>query len=228
MTTTSSNDTDARHEELMTKMEEAKKKWAEDDDEDDESDQMLQEAIDLAISQGRGWAPGEKEKYMANILDDDFIPPIFAENQEELEASGLAEAFSSLNYDDSPSIVMLEFKKKGTASFMNGKRNESKNVQYYREAINHYYAAFAWGQKIEPSDHRDQAMTGEEKEKKTTHDDAPEYTEKELDEIKSTLMGNAALAHLQLKNWGHVRDDSKKVGYLLSNQVQYRPRKILR
>jgi hypothetical protein len=220
MTTTSSNDTDARHEELMTKMEETRKKWVEEDGEQDDTDRLLQEAIDLAIQQGRGWAPGEKEKYMSNILDDDFIPPIFAENQEELEASGLAEAFSTLNYDDSPAIVMIEFKKKGTDAFMNGKRNESKNVQYFREAINHYYAAFAWGQKIEPLEHRDQATTDQKKEKETTHDDAPEYTEKELDEIKSTLMGNAALAHLQLKNWGHVRDDSKKVGYCSSTDSE--------
>lgn len=204
---TKTEDEVAKHEQLMTKMEETRKKWLEEDDEQDDTDRLLQEAIGMAVQQGRGWAPGEKEEYMAKILDDDFIPPIFAENQEELEASGLAEAFSCLNYDDSPAVVMLDFKKQGTEAFMNGKRNESKNVQYYRDAINHYYQAFAWAQKIEPIEHK--APT-EAKGENPTHDDAPEYSEKELDEMKSTLLSNAALAHLQLRNWGFVRDDSKK------------------
>ncbi len=41
-------------------------------------------------------------------------------------------------------------------------------------------------------------------------EDIPVYSEKELDELKSTILSNAAMAHMQLKNWGHVRDDSKK------------------
>jgi hypothetical protein len=199
-----------KHDELLTKMEQTRKKWLKEDEEQDDTDRLLQEAINLAVQQGRGWAAGEKEEYMSKILDDDFIPPIFAETQEELEASGLAEAFSSLNYDDSPAIVMLDFKKKGTDAFLNGKRSEAKNVQYFRDAINHYYEAFAWAQKIEPLEHQEQPKNGNN-DKEETHDDAPEYTEKELDEMKSTLMGNAALAHLNLRNWGHVRDDSKKV-----------------
>lgn len=207
MESSPSKNNDERHEELMTKMEEASKKWKEEDGEEDETDRLLQDAIDLAVQQGRGWGPGEREAYMAKILDDDFIPPIFAETQEELEASGLAEAFSALNYDDSPAVVMLDFKKKGTDAFMNGKRNEAKNVQYFRDAINHYYEAFAWAQKIEPLEQQDESMKAN---KKPSHDDAPEYNEKELDEMKSNLMSNAALAHLNLKNWGHVRDDSKK------------------
>lgn len=197
-----------KHDELMAKMEETREKWLEEDDgEQDGTDRLLQEAIDMAVSQGKGWGPGEKEAYMKKILDDDFIPPIFAESQEELERSGLAEAFSSLNYDDSPAIVMLDFKKKGTDAFLNGKRNQTNNVQYFRDAINHYYEAFAWAQKIEPVEHQVQDAKAEP----TKGDDEPQYTEKELDDMKSTLCGNAALAHLQLKNWGYVRDDSKKV-----------------
>lgn len=223
--TTEDKSLDTRHEELMTKMEETRKKWLEEEEEEgqDDTDRLLQEAISMAVSQGRGWGPGEREEYIAKILDDDFIPPIFAETQEELEASGLAEAFSSLHYDDSPAVVALDFKKKGTDAFLNGKRNEAKNVQYFRDAVNHYYEAFAWAQKIEPLEHKlayqkkdsspdeqkDQSEDGSEP--KPSHDDAPEYTEKELDEFKSTLLSNAALAHLNLKNWGHVRDDSKKV-----------------
>ncbi len=116
-----------KHDDLLQKMEETRKKWAEEEDEPDDTDRMLDEAISMAVSLGKGWAPGEKEEYMAKILDDDFIPPIFAENQEELERSGLAEAFSTLHYDDSPVIVMLDFKKKGTEAFLNGKRNEKEN-----------------------------------------------------------------------------------------------------
>lgn len=196
-------------DELLDKMEATRKKWAEEDGEDDDTDRLLQEAISMAVSQGRGWSPGEKEEYLAKILDDDFIPPLFAESAEEVERSGLAEAFSTLNYDDSPSVVMLEFKKKGTDAFMNGKRNEAKNVQYFRDAANHYYQAFEWAQKIEPLEHR----TGQEnlKDSKKFAQEDPDYTEAQLDEIKSNLYSNAALAHQQLKNWGHLRDDSKKV-----------------
>ena len=196
------------HDDLLQKLDKTRKKWAEEDDGDeDDTDRLLQEAISFAVEQGKGWAPGEKEEYMAKILDDDFIPPIFAENAEELEASGLAEAFSTLHYDDSPEIVMLDFKKKGTDAFLDGKRNEAKNVQYFRDAINHYYEAVAWAAKIEPKEHRE----ARNEPKQPKKDDAPEYSEQELDEIKSNLYSNAALCHLQLKNWGYVRDDSKKV-----------------
>jgi hypothetical protein len=206
----------AEHDELMAKMEQTRKEWIEEGEEDD-TDRMLNDAIEMAVQQGKGWAPGEKEAYMAKILDDDYIPPIFAENQEELEKSGLAEAFSSLHYDDNPAVVMLEFKKKGTDAYLNGKRNEASNVQFYRDAVNHYYEAVGWAQKIEPLEHKEvskEAYANIPKismnNNKST-DEASEYAEKELNEIKSNLYNNAALCHLQLKNWGLVRDDGKKV-----------------
>lgn len=225
--TTASTSTSAveEHDKLMEKMDETRKKWMDDDDEEqDDTDRFLQDAIDLAVKQGKGWGPGEKEAYMKQILDDDFIPPIFAESQEELERSGLAEAFSALHYDDSPEVVMLDFKKKGGDAFVNGKRNETNNVQYFRDAVNHYYEAFAWAQKVEPLEHRiasKSSSSNDNNDDDTTKgkgleprkDDAPDYSEKELDEMKSTLLANAALAHMQLKNWGHVRDDSKKVRF---------------
>ena len=107
----------AEHDELMAKMKKSRKEWIEEGEEDD-TDRMLNDAIEMAVQQGRGWAPGEKEAYMAKILDDDYIPPIFAANQEELEKSGLAEAFSSLNYDDNPAVVMLDFKKSSSSPLM--------------------------------------------------------------------------------------------------------------
>lgn len=63
---------------LMNKMNETKEKWAEeaDSDEDEEeakTSQLLDQAIELAIEQGRGWSPGEKEQYLESILDDDFV-----------------------------------------------------------------------------------------------------------------------------------------------------------
>ncbi len=39
----------------------------------------------------------------------------------------------------------------------------------------------------------------------------PYFTQKELDELRSIICSNCALAHMSLKNWGHVRDESKKV-----------------
>jgi hypothetical protein len=132
------------------------------------------------------------------------IPPYFATSTEEVEKSGLAEAFSSLKYDGTPTQLMLDFKKQGNEAFANGKRNAAKNMQYYRDAINHYYEAFAFAQKIEPMMPGDLA---------SADNDDPTYTQEELDELKSTILSNTALAHLQLKNWGFVRDESKKVGF---------------
>lgn len=128
---------------------------------------------------------------------------MFAQTADEVEKSGLAEAFTSLKYDDTPTQLMLSFKKMGNDAFANGKRNVSNNMQYFRDAINHYYEAFAWAQKIEPMLPADL---------KAADNDDPTYTEKELDAMKATLCANAALAHMQLKNWGYVRDESKKVG----------------
>ena len=60
-----------------------------------------------------------------------------------------------------------------------------------------------WAEKIEPNQksHDSEGQILE---------DLPVYTEKELDEFKSTLCANAAMAHMQIRNWGYVRDDSKK------------------
>lgn len=131
------------------------------------------------------------------------IPPIFATSPEEVEKSGLAEAFTALKYDDTPTRLMLNFKKMGSEAFANGKRNAAKNMQYYRDAINHYYEAFAWAQRIEPM------LPGD---LESANNDDPTFTKEELDALKSSLCSNAALAHLNLKNWGYVRDECKKVG----------------
>lgn len=193
-----------KFDDLMNKMNDVKQKWDEEkdsDDEDDKTSQLLDQAIEMAIEQGRGWSPGEKEAYLNNILDDDFIPPMFANTAEEVENSGLAEAFTSLKYDDTPTQLMLNFKKMGNESFANGKRNEVNNMQYFRDAINHYHESFAWAQKVEPMLPGDLA---------TVDNDDPTYTEQELDAFKATICCNIALAHVQLKNWGFVRDESKK------------------
>ncbi|KAL7575606.1 hypothetical protein ACA910_020171 [Epithemia clementina (nom. ined.)] len=184
-----------------------------DDDDDDDNDRQqkrfLSQAIDMALSQGRGWSPGEKEAYLEKILDDDFIPPMFATSEEELEQSGLQEAFTSLIYDgESPTSLMLQFKKKGHDAFANGKRNEVGNLQYYRDAINHYQEALAWALKIEPMQAGDLAQADT---------DDPTFTEPELDEQRSLLCSNIALMHWHLRNWGYARNESKRA-------LQYNPR----
>mmetsp|Transcript_30356 Transcript_30356/g.72224 ORF Transcript_30356/g.72224 Transcript_30356/m.72224 type:complete len:163 (-) Transcript_30356:989-1477(-) len=83
--------------ELIAKMKRTKEQWDREalDSEDgpDETDALLSQAISMAIEQGRGWSsPEEREKYLEQLLDDDYIPPLFAENQEELEKSGLKDA----------------------------------------------------------------------------------------------------------------------------------------
>jgi len=126
---------------------------------------------------------------------------MFAETPEEVEKSGLMEAFTSLKYDDTPTNLMLNFKKMGNEAFANGKRNKVGNLNFYRDAINHYYEAFAFAQKIEPMEAGDLAQAD-------TSDQT--FTEKKLDELKSNICSNIALAHLQPKNGGHVREESKK------------------
>lgn len=87
---------------LVDKMKAAKEQWdaeaAESPDGPDETDALLSKAIEMAIEQGKGWASSaEREKYLETLLDDEFIPPIFAENEEELEKSGLKDAFTTLH-----------------------------------------------------------------------------------------------------------------------------------
>lgn len=203
-----------QHNELLEKMDATRKKWMEEEEDPDDGDRLLQEAIDMAIRNGKGWAPGEKEAYMKKILDDDYIPPMFCSTQEELDRTGLADAFSALQFDDDPALTMKECKKKGADAFMDGKRNVAKNIQYYRDAINHYYEAVAWASKIEPLEHK-QAHKGE---RDKNRDDAAikreetfeVWKEAEIDEMKSTLYSNAALCHIQLKNWGHAKTDSTR------------------
>jgi Flp pilus assembly protein TadD len=184
---------------LMCNMNKAREEWIEDDD-DDPSD-PLNRAIQLALEAGRGWGPGEKEAYLEQILDDDYIPPLFANTTAEVEKSGLQEAFTSLIYDQTPTALMLQFRKKGNDCFANGKRNEVRNMSYYRDAINHWYEALAWALKIEPMQEGDMAQADT---------DEPTYTQAELDDLRSTICANVALAHLMLSNWGYVRDECKK------------------
>jgi len=210
MSTSNTDDStkeDPRCGELLEQMNETKKKWdaeaLDSEDGPDETDALLSKAIEAAIAQGKGWKDGEREAYMAKYFDDDYLDPLFATTQEELEKSGMTEAFSSIVYDEPPSQLMIAFKKKGNTAFMNGKKNRAKNVQYYRDAINHYYEAFMWAERVEPG----VAPTDEHG---ITLDDTVYYTESELDEYKSTLCANAAMAHIQLRNWGHCKDDSNK------------------
>ena len=206
-----------QYNELMSAMSQAKEEIDEEevvvggDPNPDAHDRLLSQAIDLAIEQGRGWSPGEKEAYLEKLLDDDFIPPMFATTQEEVEQSGLQDAFTSLIYDgESPTRLMLQFRQKGTEAFTNGKRNETGNVQYYRDAINHYQEALAWALKIEPMQEGDLAQADT---------DDPTYTESELNEQRSLLCSNIALMHWQLRNWGFSRDEAKRA-------LQYNPRNV--
>lgn len=134
MVKTESKKEDGRYQDLMDQMKAEKAKW-DAEEEQDETDALLSKAIEMALAQGKGWKPGEKEKYLEEMMDDDYIHPMFATDQDELAKSGMAEAFSSLMYDDPPARTMLECKQKGTEAFMNGKKNVAKNVQYYRDAI---------------------------------------------------------------------------------------------
>lgn len=63
---------------LMNKMSDVKQKWDEekDSDDEDETGHLLDQAIGMAIEQGRGWSAGEKEAYLEKILDDDFVSGI--------------------------------------------------------------------------------------------------------------------------------------------------------
>jgi len=131
----SNNKDDIKKQELVNKMKATKEQWDAEaqasPDGPDETDKLLSEAISMAIDQGKGWSsPEEREKYLEQLLDDDFIPPIFAENNEELERSGLKDAFSSLHNDgETLGKNMLDCKKKGNDSIALGRKNVAKNIQ---------------------------------------------------------------------------------------------------
>ena len=168
----------------------------------DTHDQLLSQAIEMAIEQGRGWSPGEKEEYLKKILDDDFIPPYFAANEKEMEQTGLTEAFTSLIYDgESPTTLMFQFRKKGNDAFTNGKLNKVGNMQWFRDALNHYYEALAWAEKVQPMMPGDFAQADTEEQT---------FTPEEIAEERSKICSNIALMHSELKNWGMMRDECKK------------------
>ena len=82
-------------------------------------------------------------------------------------------------------------------------------LKYYRDAVNHYYEAYAFSLRIQPKDD-DFVPTPEEL---IEADDEPFYTLKELDKMRSVICSNCALAHMCLKNWGFVRDEAKRVSF---------------
>jgi hypothetical protein len=118
---------------LVEKMKATKAKWDAEDasspEGPDETDALLSQAISMAIDAGKGWAPGEREKYLETLLDDDFIPPLFASSKEELEKSGLADAFTTLhNEGETPGKNLLDSRKKGNESIALGRKNVAKNL----------------------------------------------------------------------------------------------------
>ena len=122
-------------QQLIDKMKATKEEWdaeaAASPDGPDETDALLSQAISMAMDQGKGWtSPAEREKYLENLLDDDFIPPLFCETSEELEKSGLKDAFATLhNEGETPGKNMLECRKKGNQSVAWGRQNKAKNIQ---------------------------------------------------------------------------------------------------
>lgn len=213
---------EASKKKLVDKMKATKAEWdaeaAASPDGPDETDALLSEAISMAIEKGNGWAsPEEREQYLESLLDDDFIPPIFAENDEELEASGLKEAFTTLhNEGETPGKNMLEFRKKGNTSIALGRKNVAKNIQYYRDAVNHYYEAYHWATRITAKDD-DFVPTAEEF---SDADIDPYFSQKELDELCSIICSNCAMAHMCLKNWGLTRDEAKKAVKFNSHNIK--------
>ena len=196
------------------------------DDPDVDPDNPLTQAIELALAQGRGWGPGEKQAYLEKILADDFLPPLFASNVEEVEATGLKDAFTTLqtkngeNDDGNPCDYMGEFKKKGNKAFADGKRNQVSNVQYFRDAINEYYKALAWSEQVQvvPQPMTDDSSSSAKDAKETKEETTPQQQQQtspssisqhELDTFQSTLYSNIALCHMQLKNWGLCRQHAQ-------------------
>ena len=177
---------------------------------------LFSKAIEDAFSNAKGWgSEAERENYIKQLVDnDEYLPPLFCETEEELAKSGLKEAFSTLLCDEPPSMFMLDFKRKGNESFVLGKKNLANNNQYYRDAVNHYYQAIAWAEKVEcVAPDFVKAEVGPESE-------VVYFTEEELQETKSMLYANAAMAHMQLKNWGHCKDDATKALKFNNNNVK--------
>jgi len=199
-------------EELVERIRATKEEWdakaSASPDGPDEIDTLLSQAIATAIDQGKGWSsPSEREKYLESLLDDDYIPPLFAETTEELEKSGLKDAFATLhNEGETPGKNTLEFRSKGNESVALGRKNVANNIQYYRDAVNHYYQAYHWACRIVPKD-EDFVPSPEEL---ASVDIDPHFTQKEVRELQSIICSNCALAHMCLKNWGFARDESKK------------------
>ena len=169
---------------------------------------LFQKAIEDAFSNAKGWASQEeREAYIRSYIvkDDDYLPPLFCETAEELEKSGMADAFSALLVEDAASQKMMQCKQQGNDSFVLGKKNLANNKQYYRDATNHYYQAIAWAEKVVP------CVEEETVSNENNNNDLLEFTKAKLDEQISILYANAAIAHLQLKNWGHCKEDATKL-----------------
>jgi len=72
------NQSDGREkfDDLMNKMSAVKQQWDDDagsDEEEDVQGHLLSQAIEMAIEQGRGWSPRDKEAYLETILDDEYV-----------------------------------------------------------------------------------------------------------------------------------------------------------
>mmetsp|Transcript_20821 Transcript_20821/g.41652 ORF Transcript_20821/g.41652 Transcript_20821/m.41652 type:complete len:550 (+) Transcript_20821:78-1727(+) len=177
------------------------------DDDEDPTGELLDAAINDALANANGWGEGEREEYLARIGDEEFLPPIFCSTVEEVESSGLGDAFVALMGEGDgttpPEVLMAAAKKRGNAKFSQGESNTVKNMRFYREAVVEYEQSAGWGARVSPvEDHGGvEYLDG---------DDDRRYTRTELDGYLSGVHANASLCHLRLRNWGHTRDAARR------------------
>ena len=89
----------------MDKLKATKEQWDAEADASpngpDETDALLQSDRNGYRARKGLWAsPEEREKYLETPLNDEFIPPLFSENEEELEKSGLKDAITKESFPE--------------------------------------------------------------------------------------------------------------------------------
>ena len=102
---------------------------------------------------------------------------------------------------ETPTSMMLNFKEKGNESVKLGQTNKAKNVQYYRDAINHYLEAIGWSEKVKCSDDPEKGE-GEGDVAADRDDESPaarSFTRSDLSKVQSILYSNKSMAHTFIK-----------------------------
>eukprot|EP00605_Chrysophyceae_sp_TOSAG23-4_P000303 GSChrysophyteH1.ASY1.ANO1.348.1 assembled CDS len=218
-------------------------------------DNYIDEWYDAALASGQGFKTPEERQAYIDSLGDPEEHPMFATDPDKLAAHPLTDAFRQLNEEDRTKYeLVIMYKEEGNSLMKKGDKGGFREaVMRYTHALSFIEPALAEIQEVSAapasndateeiksaSDYQgEKVLTFEEVVKRSEQRNAKiadqagisvQVTPETVNQTRSQILGNRAMAQLSLKNYGScVRDCDVAIYYWPHNyKAHYRKCKAL-